>query len=271
MADKYSVEDLLTMMQRLRDPIDGCPWDREQTLDSIVPYTLEECYELADTIVNGDYEHLKEELGDVLFQVVFYSQITTEKHGFGFNDVVHTLVAKLVKRHSHVFPAGTLSSRADDVVLDTAEINASWEAIKQQERKAKQKTGLLADIPMAFPSLVRAQKLQKRAASVGFDWSEIDAVKAKIDEEFAELAQAIANSDEANISEEAGDVLFSMVNMVRHLGLDAETVLRQASAKFELRFTIVEQLALDMGRELSDMTSLEMEALWVEAKLRGHL
>jgi ATP diphosphatase len=271
MEDKYSVEDLLTMMQRLRDPIDGCPWDREQTLDSIVPYTLEECYELADTITRGDYEHLKEELGDVLFQVVFYSQITTEKHGFGFNDVVHTLVAKLVKRHPHVFPAGTLDSRADDAVLDTAEINASWESIKQQERKAKQKTGLLADIPVAFPSLVRAQKLQKRAASVGFDWSEIDAVKAKIDEEFAELAQAIANNDEANISEEAGDVLFSMVNMVRHLGLDAETVLRQASAKFELRFTIVEQLALDMGRELSSMTSIEMEALWVEAKLRGHL
>ncbi|MFT6757983.1 MAG: ATP diphosphatase [Chitinophagales bacterium] len=271
MAERYSVEDLLTMMQRLRDPIDGCPWDRQQTLDSIVPYTLEECYELADTITSGDYDHLKEELGDVLFQVVFYSQITTEKHDFGFNDVVHTLVAKLVKRHPHVFPAGTLASRADDTVLETAEINASWEAIKQQERKKKQKTGLLADIPVAFPSLVRAQKLQKRAASVGFDWSEIAAVKAKIDEEFAELAQAMANNDEANICEEAGDVLFSMVNMVRHLGLDAETVLRQASAKFESRFIIVEQLASDAGRELSDMASAEMEALWVEAKLRGQL
>ena len=271
MVSQYSVADLLTMMQRLRNPVDGCPWDREQTLQTIVPYTLEECYELADTITRGDFDHLKEEQGDVLFQVVFYSQITTEQHGFGFNDVVHTLVAKLVKRHPHVFPAGTLDSRADDVVLDTTEINASWEVIKRQERKARQKTGLLADIPVAFTSLVRAQKLQKRAASVGFDWSEISAVKAKIDEEFAELAEAMANKDEANISEEAGDVLFSMVNMVRHLGLDAETVLRQASTKFESRFIIVEQLAIDKGRELSDMTSLEMEALWVEAKSRGHL
>jgi ATP diphosphatase len=271
MVNQYSVEDLLTMMQRLRNPVDGCPWDREQTLETIVPFTLEECYELADTITRGDFEHLKEELGDVLFQIVFYSQITTEKHGFGFNDVVHTLVAKLVKRHPHVFPAGTLDSRADDMVLDTTEINASWEIIKRQERKARQKTGLLADIPVAFPSLVRAQKLQKRAASVGFDWSDISVVKAKIDEEFAELAQAMANKDEANISEEAGDVLFSMVNMIRHLGLDAETVLRQASTKFESRFIIVEQLAHDMGRELSDMTSPEMEVLWVEAKRRGHL
>jgi ATP diphosphatase len=271
MVEQYSVEDLLILMQRLRNPIDGCPWDRKQTLETIVPYTLEECYELADTIAKGDFEHLKEELGDVLFQIVFYSQITTEEHGFGFNDVVHTLVAKLVKRHPHVFPAGTLDSRADDVVLDTSAINASWEVIKRQERQAKQKIGLLADIPVAFPSLVRAQKLQKRAASVGFDWSEINAVKAKIDEEFAELSLAIANKDEANISEEAGDVLFSMVNMVRHLGLDAETVLRQASAKFESRFMIVEQLALDMGRELSEMTSPEMEALWVKAKSYGYL
>ncbi|MFQ3324150.1 MAG: ATP diphosphatase [Pseudomonadales bacterium] len=269
MADKYSVEDLLIMMQRLRDPIDGCPWDRQQTLETIIPYTLEECYELADTIASGDSEHLKEELGDVLFQVIFHSQITTEEYGFGFNDVVHTLVDKLVNRHPHVFPAGTLASRAADAVLDTAEISASWEAIKQQERKKKQKTGLLADIPVAFPSLVRAQKLQKRASSVGFDWSDIKAVKAKVDEEFAELAQAMANKDEANISEEAGDVLFSMVNMVRHLGLDAETVLRQASTKFESRFTIVEQLGLDSGKELSAMTSAEMEALWVEAKSRS--
>ena len=267
MTERFTVDDLLYLMQRLRDPKDGCPWDRQQTLASIVPFTLEECYELAETIETGDLPHLKEELGDVLFQVIFYSQLTAEDGLFDFGDVVHTLVDKLVRRHPHVFPTGELQSRVGEVVLETAEIKKNWEAIKQQERKQRNENGLLADIPNAFPALVRAQKIQKRAASVGFDWGRHSQVVEKIHEEMAELDAAITNKDDMNKAEEAGDLLFAVVNLVRHLNLDAETVLRAATGKFSTRFTQIEQLAETKGSSLAEMTSAEMEQLWRQAKV----
>ncbi|MEH6550216.1 MAG: nucleoside triphosphate pyrophosphohydrolase [Pseudomonadales bacterium] len=266
---KYNIEDLLYLMSRLRDPVDGCPWDLRQTLASIVPYTLEECYELADTIEQGDNGHLREELGDVLFQVVFYCRIASEDTLFDFTDVVHTLVDKLVSRHPHVFPDGSLTARRGDQSISEQEVHASWEAIKQDERNAKSRTGLLADVPLAFPALVRSQKLQKRAATVGFDWDKIEDVLAKIDEELAELREGIALGDKANQFEEVGDLLMSVVNTARHLGVDAESALRQSNLKLEQRFAGIEQLAADQGRQLGDMSLEEMDVLWCQVKASG--
>ena len=262
----YTVDDLLRVMQRLRDPEGGCPWDLQQDFRSIVPSTLEECYELAEAIEHGDYPHVAEELGDVLFQVVFYARLGEEQGLFSFPDIVHTLVEKLLRRHPHVFANGAIDGVMADTV-DVAEVKRSWEAIKRDERAARAQGGVLDDVPVALPALPRAQKLQKRAALVGFDWADAAAVLEKIDEERRELGDAMAAGSEADIADEMGDLLFTCVNLARHLGLDAETVLRRASGKFEQRFRAMETFAAGTGSaDLRTLTATELDALWRSAK-----
>ena len=263
---RYNIGDLLRVMQRLRDPQAGCPWDLRQDFQSIVPSTLEECYELAQAIEHEDYGHVAEELGDVLFQVIFYAQLGSEQNLFSFASVVDTLVEKLVRRHPHVFADGQIEGVVD--AGTTVElVNESWENIKQAERDGKSQRGVMADVPVALPALPRAQKLQKRAARHNFDWRSSDAVLCKLQEEIEELRQAMHADEDAAIAEEMGDVLFSCVNLSRHLGLDAETSLRHASDKFERRFRHMEAAAEQAGAEFSSLTEPEMDALWEAAKL----
>ncbi|MEH6616379.1 MAG: nucleoside triphosphate pyrophosphohydrolase [Porticoccus sp.] len=266
-AKRYQLEDLLYMMQRLRDPETGCPWDLKQTFETIVPYTLEEVYEVVDTIERQDYAHLKEELGDLLFQVVFYSQMGEEQDLFSFDDIVSVLVKKLVTRHPHVFPAGTLiSEREAGVVPEEVKIKQTWESIKTSERKEKGRHSVLADIPLSLPALTRATKLQKRVANHGFDWPSIDGVVDKLDEETAELKMALQQGDQENIEEELGDLMFTMVNLCRHAGFDAETTLRKSSRKFEHRFQHIENRVADKGSTLKKTSLDELDQLWDEAK-----
>ncbi|MEM6580150.1 MAG: nucleoside triphosphate pyrophosphohydrolase [Pseudomonadota bacterium] len=261
----YGLPDLLRVMARLRDPESGCPWDLEQDFQSIVPSTLEECYELAQAIEQEDYPHVAEELGDVLFQVVFYSQLGSELDLFSFESVIDTLVTKLIRRHPHVFADGEI----EGVVRGGSTVEAvktSWETIKQQERNDKSQGGVLADVPVALPALPRAQKLQKRASRVNFDWPDAISVLTKLEEEIAELRQAIASGERAKLEEETGDVLFTCVNIARHLGVDAETSLRRANSKFESRFQHMEANARAIGRALVDMSDDELDAMWLTAK-----
>jgi len=261
----YGVSDLLRVMERLRDPEHGCPWDLRQDFRSIVPSTLEECYELAQAIEHADYPHVAEELGDVLFQVVFYARLGAEQGLFSFGDIVDTLVRKLVRRHPHVFADGDI----EGVVGERTGIEAvkeSWESIKRDERAAKAQTGILADVPVALPALPRAQKLQKRAGQVGFDWDGADAVLVKLEEEIGELREALALADRAATEGELGDILFTCVNLARHLGLDAEASLRRASAKFEDRFRAMESRASQRGEELAALSPRELDALWEAVK-----
>lgn len=262
---QYTVADLLRVMQRLRDPETGCPWDIRQDFRSIVPSTLEECYELAQAIEHDDFPHVAEELGDVLFQVIFYAQMGSELDLFSFGNIVNTLVEKLVRRHPHVFADGEIEGVVHDRTSVDA-VKASWEAIKQSERNAKSQTGVLADVPAALPALPRAQKLQKRAAQVNFDWADSSLVLDKLHEELGELRQAMDKQGEAQIREEMGDVLFSCVNLARHLGLDAEASLREASGKFEQRFHIMEELATADDTALAGLNEAQLDELWERAK-----
>jgi ATP diphosphatase len=274
---KYSTDDLLYLMSRLRDPETGCPWDIKQTYQSIVPHTLEEAYEVADAIDKKDYVHLKEELGDLLFQVIFYSQIGKEDKHFDFSDIVDALVSKLVRRHPHVFPTGELRSEINSAPLTDDEISGRWEQIKQQERDDKEAeqvllkkqstdNGLLDDIPIALPALQRAEKLQKRAATVGFDWPETIQVLDKIEEEIAELREALIEGDRAHIQDEMGDVLFAMTNLARHINVKSEIALRGTNEKFVRRFSFIESSLKNAGRSLEDASLEEMEELWQAAK-----
>ena len=266
--EQYNLADLLRVMQRLRDPETGCPWDIRQDFESIVPSTLEECYELAHAIEEGDYPHVEEELGDVLFQVIFYAQMGSERGLFSFDSVVNLLVEKLVRRHPHVFADGEIEGVVSDRTTVEA-VQLSWEAIKQGERDSKLQTGVLADVPRALPALPRAQKLQRRAAQVNFDWPEAAAVLDKLEEEIAELREVIALQRAEGIQEEMGDVLFSSVNLARHLGLDAEACLRQSSDKFEQRFGLMEALAAGAGESLAGMSAVQLDELWERAKQAG--
>lgn len=262
----YQLADLLRVMERLRDPDYGCPWDVRQNFGSIVPSTLEECYELAEAIAHEDYPHVAEELGDVLFQVVFYAQLGREQNLFSFESIVDGLVSKLVRRHPHVFLEGEI----EGIVQDRSSIEAvkqTWETIKQSERDNKSQPGILADVPLALPALSRAQKLQKRAATVNFDWSDAIAVLAKLEEEIEELRDAMRGAHQAGIEEEMGDILFTCANLSRHLGLDAEEKLRAASSKFEQRFRAMESQAAAQGRALAGLSEVELDALWEASKL----
>jgi len=266
----YQLDDLLYLMARLRDPQHGCPWDLQQDWRSIVPHTLEEAYEVADVIERGDFAALPGELGDLLFQVVYYSQFGREQGRFEFADVVDAITRKLVRRHPHVFPDGDLYGAADLPRLDEAQIKRRWEQIKAQERAEKAEApaqlSLLDDVPLVLPALNRAVKLQKRAAQVGFDWPEPLPVLDKVREELDEVLEAMGADDAEALEEELGDLLFAVTNLARHLKTDPEAALRAANAKFERRFRFIEQALREGGRAIENCTLEELDALWSQAK-----
>jgi tetrapyrrole methylase family protein/MazG family protein/ATP diphosphatase len=249
-----ALADLLALMARLRDPKDGCPWDAVQTFATIAPYTIEEAYEVADAIARGDMGDLREELGDLLFQVVFHARIAEEAGHFAFADVAQALTAKMIARHPHVYG----DAQAHDAAL--------WEERKAAERAAKAKGGLLDDVPLALPALLRAVKLQKRAARIGFDWPDLVPVLDKLEEEIHELkAEIAARSPVARLEDELGDVLFVIANVARHLGVEPESALRSTNAKFERRFRHIEKRLAEQG--LAGRQALDLlDALWDEAK-----
>ncbi|NLO80356.1 MAG: nucleoside triphosphate pyrophosphohydrolase [Xanthomonadaceae bacterium] len=256
------VTRLREIMRQLRDPKRGCPWDLQQDFRTIAPYTIEEAYEVADAIERQDLSALKEELGDLLFQVVFHAQMAQEQGAFDFDDVASAVAEKLLRRHPHVF---------GDVVIDDAETQTrSWEAIKAQERRQQangQSVSVLDGIGLALPGLTRAVKLQRRAAQVGFDWDDVEPVFAKLDEEIQELREELANgADAERLEAELGDLLFVVANLARHLGIDPEAALRRANASFERRFRHIERTLAEQGRSPEDATLEEMDALWDEAK-----
>ena len=266
----YQIDDLLHLMARLRDPQTGCPWDLKQTYASIVPYTLEEAYEVADAIERADFEHLPGELGDLLFQVVYYSQLAQEEGRFEFAAVVDGITRKLIRRHPHVFVDGDLYGAPDAARLEEAAVKQRWEELKAEERAAKaavpEQLSLLDDVPQALPALSRAVKLQKRMAQVGFDWPEALPVVDKVREELDEVLEAMSENDPQAISEELGDLLFVVTNLARHLKVDPESALRAANAKVERRFRFIEQALREAQRPIENCTLDELDALWGEAK-----
>ncbi|WP_313465506.1 nucleoside triphosphate pyrophosphohydrolase [Pseudomonas nitroreducens] len=266
----HKLEDLLYLMARLRDPQNGCPWDLKQSYATIVPYTLEEAYEVADAIERGDFDHLREELGDLLFQVVYYAQLAREEGRFEFDAVVDGITTKLIRRHPHVFPDGDLYGEPDPAKLEEAAVKQRWEELKAEERAAKAaeqvQLSLLDDVPNALPALSRAAKLQKRASQVGFDWADALPVVDKVREELDEVLEAMAGGDTEGQAEEVGDLLFVVVNLARKLKVDPETALRAANAKFERRFRYIETALRDQGRTLEDSNLEEMDELWGAAK-----
>ena len=253
------IERLLDIMKTLRDAQRGCAWDREQTLASLTRHTLEEAYEVVDCIERGALDELPDELGDLLFQVVFYAQIAAEEERFDFTEVSARIVDKLLRRHPHVF--------GDEPQLDAGAQARRWEALKAAERRAAGAVeGELTGVPLALPALTRAAKLQGRAARVGFDWETLPPVFAKVEEELLEVRAAVAEADQDAIAAEVGDLLFTCVNLARHLGVDAETALRRASARFAQRFGKMERAAEARGSALSNLAPDVLEDLWNQAK-----
>ena len=259
MTDSSPLDALLELMARLRDPQTGCPWDREQTYATIVPHTIEEAYEVADAIARRDWAELRDELGDLLFQVVFYAQIAREEGRFEFADVARGIVEKMTRRHPHVF--------ADARYADAAEQTAAWEQLKAAE-KAEQPAGVLDGVPLALPALTRAVKLQRKASKVGFDWGALEPILAKVQEEIAEIRhEIVCHAPAERLADELGDVLFAVANLARHLKLDPEAALRGTNGKFERRFRRIEQWLAEKGRTPTQSTLAEMDALWERAKL----
>ena len=269
---RHGMDDLLTLMQVLRDTEQGCPWDLQQDWDSIVPHTLEEAYEVADAIERRAFDELPGELGDLLFQVVYYAQFGAEEQRFDFDDIVDTLTAKMLRRHPHVFPEGTLASRRPPGVsaeeVQTQQVNSRWESLKAEERaeRAVATPSVLDDVPRTLPALSRAAKLSKRAARVGFDWPDAKGVVAKIREELAEVEEALAAGDQQHAQEEVGDLLFAVTNLARTLNADPEQCLRATNAKFERRFRYVEGELNAAQRPLAEASLDEMETHWQAAK-----
>lgn len=261
MKPSRDISRLIEIMAALRTPGSGCPWDLEQTFRTIAPYTLEEAYEVADAIARGDLDHLKDELGDLLLQVVFHARIAEEQSVFDFGDVVETITAKLIRRHPHVF--------ADADGRTAEHVKGLWERIKAEEKAERGEAepgGALAGIPVALPALTRALKLQEKAGRVGFDWNDPRAVLAKIREETDEIEAELAQADAAKIGAEVGDLLFAVVNLARHLRADPEDLLRQTNLKFERRFAAIEKALAACGKTPEEATLAEMDALWDEAK-----
>ncbi|MEA2904906.1 MAG: nucleoside triphosphate diphosphatase [Alphaproteobacteria bacterium] len=266
MESSRDIARLLEIMAALRTPGTGCPWDLEQDFATIAPYTLEEAYEVADAIARGDLADLREELGDLLLQVVFHARMAQEQGAFDFGDVVRGITEKLLRRHPHVFG----NARG----LTPAEVSSLWERIKAEERAANPakpaadsaSAGALAGVPVALPALTRALKLQQKAGKVGFDWNDPMAVLAKIREEADEIESAIRAGQREDAAAEAGDLLFAAVNLARHLGADPEAVLRATNQKFERRFASIERALAARGKTPSQSTLPEMDALWDEAK-----
>ena len=304
-AKLSEMQRLLKIMAQLRDPQSGCPWDVKQTMESLTRYTIEEAYEVADAIANGDMHDIKDELGDLLFQVVFYAQIASESRAFTFDDVAQSISDKLVRRHPHVFANPLASEGAGDTnenvavertQLNDSALNAQWDAIKAQEKQLKKQrlkqdneaieNSILDNVPKGMPALMYAQKLQKACAKVGFDWPDAAPVIDKVREEVEEIQQELDFKQRAQgalktgvaplnsgvpdnqqaIEEEIGDALFAMVNLARHCKVDADTALRNASNKFANRFKGVERLAAEQGDRLDALTLDEMEALWQQVK-----
>jgi nucleoside triphosphate diphosphatase len=257
---------LIEIMAALRDPETGCPWDREQNFTTIAPYTIEEAYEVADAIARNDIPDLKDELGDLLLQVVYHARMAEEQGAFSFGDVVEAITSKMIRRHPHVF--GSDAERAAGVTP------GFWDRAKQAEKNGNEKGGVLDDVPAALPALTRAIKVQNKAAKVGFDWPSLAPVFAKLNEELAELEAAIAETQDktnrAAIEEEFGDLLFVVANIARHLKLDPEGALRAANEKFARRFRYIEQQLAARGSSPAQSDLAEMDALWDEAKASGH-
>ena len=256
------LDQLLQLMVRLRDPETGCPWDRQQTYATIVPHTIEEAYEVADAVAREDWAELRFELGDLLFQIVFYARIAEEEGRFNFADVASGIVEKMTRRHPHVFG----NARYADAAAQTT----AWEQIKAAEKaeKGESATGVLDGIPLALPALTRAVKLQKKAAHVGFDWGTVEPVLAKIEEEIGEIRHEIATqAPPERLTDELGDVLFAVANLARHLQLDPEMALRGTNAKFERRFRQIEGWLAEQGYTPAQSTLTEMDALWDQAKI----
>ncbi len=274
----YTIEDLKTLMARLRDPDTGCPWDTRQSYKTIVPHTLEEAYEVADAIEREDYPHLKDELGDLLFQVIFYTQLGREDGHFDFDGVVDHLVHKLVRRHPHVFPEGTLESRIDpDNRPDEAWIKESWERIKAEERalKPEAETGTPASrldgIARTLPAMARAEKLQKRAARHGFDWPNVGPVFDKLHEEIDELKEAweaarTGAGDPDAVEDELGDLLFVCVNLARFMKVNPEQALNRTNHKFDARFRAIERVLEREGRDMDEESLEALDAVWQAVK-----
>ena len=258
---------LLSIMESLRDKENGCPWDQEQTMQSLTRFTIEEVYEVVDAIAKGNSDDIRDELGDLLFQIVFYAHIAQEEGEFDFNDVANAISDKLVRRHPHVFSKTSASALSQEALA------LQWDSIKAQEKaekRANNASGLLDDVPTGLPALMYAQKLQKKCARVGFDWPNTLPVLDKVEEEVGEIRQELEaeTRSKAAIEEEIGDALFAMVNLARHCNVDADTALRKASQKFANRFSAVEALALDKHQSLEELSLAELEALWCKAKAR---
>lgn len=269
MKPSKDISRLIEIMAALRTPGTGCPWDLEQNFASIAPYTIEEAYEVAEAIERGDMEDLREELGDLLLQVVFHARMAQEVNAFDFGDIVEAITTKLVRRHPHVF------SQARD--LDPDAVKKLWGEIKAQEKQERQgrrreaglpdeEAGLLAGVNAALPALPRAVALQEKAGTVGFDWNDAHAVLAKIREEVTEVEDALGHGDTAHIAEEIGDLLFAVANLARHAAVDPEKALRAANAKFVRRFGAIEKHLAQNGKTLAESSLDEMEGLWIQAK-----
>lgn len=253
---------LRAIMARLRDPDHGCPWDVAQTFATIAPYTIEEAYEVADAVERGDMDELRGELGDLLFQSVFHAQMAQDAGHFDFDDVARAIGDKMIDRHPHVFGDESNKKSADQQVAD-------WETVKAAERAARAKAGVLDDVALGLPALMRAEKLQKRAARVGFDWPHVDHVLDKIAEEAREVVEARDTLTPEKLEEEVGDLLFVMANLARHLKVDPEVALRAANAKFVRRFQYIEQQLVGRSSSPEQSNLEEMDALWDQAKAKG--
>ncbi len=248
---------LVDLMARLRAP-DGCPWDRKQTPESLKPFLIEECFEVVDALEEGSPDKVREELGDLLFQIVFHARIAEEEGRFTMNDVITAILEKMTRRHPHVFGRTRLSTEQ--------EVLAAWEEIKKKEKGSEERTSILEGVPRNLPSLLRAHRVQERAARVGFDWNHLNEALPKLDEELAEFKDSLKEENAATVEEELGDLFFTLVNISRFLGVDPEEALRKTIGKFVRRFRYIEEQAADAGKVLSDMTLEEMDALWEEAK-----
>ena len=256
-----SIKQLLDIMASLRDPQTGCPWDIKQTFESIVPHTLEEAYEVADSIERGQMDELKDELGDLMFQVVFYAQMAKEQKLFEFDDVVKAINDKLIRRHPHVF--------ADEKYSDETALNEAWENSKASERDSREGTGqasILDGVAHTLPALKRSQKIQKRAARAGFDWPNVEPVFEKIQEEIEEVKQAMQQKNQQHIKDEVGDLIFACVNLARHVDVDAEEALRHGNKKFEKRFNYIEEDLAAKGKQMDQCALDELEEIWQQSK-----